>query len=62
MKVQKCDMNGADSEKYIGDVISFNVSNDSNIASRKSVGKGALLQIYRVSPTSASIAQWGTQE
>ena len=48
MEVQECDMNGADSEKYIGDVISFNVSNDSNIASRKSVGMGALLQIYRV--------------
>ena len=41
-------MNEADNEKYIGDVISSNGSNDANIARRRSVGMGALSQIFSI--------------
>ena len=50
MEVQECEMNIADNEKYIGDVISSNAngSNDANIDRRRSVGMGSLSQIFSI--------------
>ena len=41
-------MKSADKEKYIGDVISSNGSNDANISRRKSLGMAALSQIFAI--------------
>ena len=41
-------MKSAESEKYIGDIISENGSNDANIARRRSVGMGATSQIFTI--------------
>jgi hypothetical protein len=48
LAVQEFEINEADNEKYIGDVISSNGSNDANIARKRSVGMGALSQIFSI--------------
>ena len=46
LQVQDCQMKDGDEERYIGDVISCNGSNDSNISRRRSIGTGAVSQIF----------------
>ena len=41
-------MQDAEQEKYVGDVISNNGSNDANISRRKSIGSGAISQIFSI--------------
>ena len=41
-------MKTAENEKYIGDIISHNGSNDANIARRRSLGMGAIAQIFGI--------------
>ena len=48
LEVQETEMKKADTEKYIGDVISDTGSNDANIARRKSQGIGAISQIFSI--------------
>ena len=48
LEVQDCEMRSADSEKYIGDLISSNGSNDINISRRRSQGIGAISQIFSI--------------
>ena len=48
LEVQDAEMQSAESEKYIGDVISSNGSNDANISRRVSIGYGAISQIMAV--------------
>jgi hypothetical protein len=48
LEVQDCEMRTADNEKYIGDIVSYNGSNDANVARRVSLGMGALSQIFAV--------------
>ena len=48
LDVQDSEMRSATNEKYIGDVISNNGSNDANIARRRSQGIGALSEIFSV--------------
>ena len=48
LEVQDCVMRTADNEKYIGDIVSYNGSNDANVARRVSLGMGALSQIFAV--------------
>ena len=42
LEVQDSEMKSADSEKYIGDVISSSGSNEANISRRRSIGIGAI--------------------
>ena len=46
LEVQKSEMKSAENEKYIGDVISQNGSNDANVSRRRSQGIGAISQIF----------------
>ena len=48
LKVQKCEMKSAEEEKYIGDVISSNCSNDPNVSKRRSQGIGAISHIFAI--------------
>ena len=48
LEVQECEMKEAEEEKYIGDVISYNGSNDGNISKRRSLGTGAISQIFAI--------------
>ena len=41
-------MQDAEQEKYVGDVISNNGSNDANISRRRSIGSGAISQIFSI--------------
>ena len=41
-------MKTAENEKYIGDIISHNGSNDANIARRRSLGMGAIAEIFGI--------------
>ena len=41
-------MREAESERYIGDIISCNGSNDANISRRKSIGMGAISEIFAI--------------
>ena len=46
--MQDAEVQSADSEKYTGDVVSSNGSNDANISRRVSIGYGAISQIMAV--------------
>ena len=48
LEVQEAEMRIAEKEKYIGDIISSNGSNDANIAKRRSQGMGAISQIFSI--------------
>ena len=48
LDVQNSEMRMSGEEKYIGDVISSNGSNDANISRRRSIGIGALSQIFSI--------------
>ena len=48
LEVQDSEMKSADSEKYIGDVISSSGSNEANISRRRSIGMGAISQIFSI--------------
>ena len=48
LDVQNSEMRMSGDEKYIGDVISANGSNDANISRRRSIGIGALSQIFSI--------------
>ena len=46
LKVQESDMREAPNERYIGDIISSTGSNDANISRRRSIGMGAISDIF----------------
>ena len=48
LEVQDTDMKQSNTEKYIGDVISADGSNDENIKKRRSQGIGAMAQIFSI--------------
>ena len=48
LEVQDTDMKESNTEKYIGDVISADGSNDENIKKRRSQGIGAMAQIFSI--------------
>ena len=48
LEVQECEMKSADNEKYIGDFISSNGSNDANISRRRCLGMGSISQIFTI--------------
>ena len=48
LKVQEKEMKSGSKEKYVGDIISSNGSNDANIARRRSLGMGAISQIFGI--------------
>ena len=48
LEVQECEMKSADNEKYIGDFISSNGSNDANISRRRCLGMGFISQIFTI--------------
>ena len=48
LEVQDSEMRDAESERYVGDVISNTGSNDANISRRKSIGIGALSTIFAI--------------
>ena len=48
LQVQDFEMKEAEDEKYVGDVISCNGSNDGNISRRRSLGTGAISQIFGI--------------
>lgn len=48
LEVQESEMREAESERYIGDIISCNGSNDANISRRKSIGMGAISEIFAI--------------
>ena len=48
LEVQDVEMKSAEKEKYIGDIISSDGSNDPNISRRSSIGIGAISQIFAI--------------
>ena len=48
LDVKNSEMRMSGEEKYIGNVISSNGSNDANISRRRSIGIGALSQIFSI--------------
>ena len=47
-KEEELGMKSAEEEKYIGDVISSNCSNDPNVSKRRSQGIGAISHIFAI--------------
>ena len=48
LEAQDFEMKSVNQEKYIGDVISSNGSNDANVSRRRSIGMGAIAQIFSI--------------
>ena len=48
LEVQECEIKEDEEERYIGDVIFCNGSNDGNISRRRSLGTGAIAQIFAI--------------
>ena len=48
LKIEESDMREENDEKYIGDIVSASGSNDANISRRRSIGLGAISDIFAI--------------